>query len=64
MMMRSGLWQSATAEPSLRNSGLEAASIGILRPCSSSWPRICARTRSVVPTGTVDLVITTFRLVM
>ncbi|MNR09355.1 hypothetical protein D3C85_1255520 [compost metagenome] len=54
--MRSGRMQSATAEPSLRNSGLETTSkIKSLRP---RWARISATralTLSAVPTGTVDL---------
>ena len=57
--MRSGRMQSAIAAPSLRNSGLETTSKprSLPRPCSTSAIR--ARTRSAVPTGTVDLSTTT-----
>jgi len=53
-MIRSGIRQSSTAVPSLRNSGLETT--------SKSWlvaARIASRTRSQVPTGTVLLTTTT-----
>ncbi len=62
MTMRSGRMQSATAAPSFRNSGFETTS----KARSPSAPRAAspsasfARTLSAVPTGTVDLVTTTF----
>ena len=46
--------KSSIAAPSLRNSGLEQTLNGALVSA-----RIAARTRSAVPTGTVDLVTTT-----
>ena len=61
MTMRSGRMQSATAAPSLRNSGFETTSKPRSEPRSPPAPRPCfARTLSAVPTGTVDLVTTTF----
>ena len=59
MTMRSGRMQSATASPSLRNSGLETTSKAISTPRAASSPAIAARTLSAVPTGTVDLLTTT-----
>ena len=60
MTMRSGRMQSATAAPSFRNSGFETTSkpSRLSRAFKTSASR--ARTRSAVPTGTVDLVTTTF----
>ena len=58
-MMRSGRMQSATAAPSLRNSGFETTSKPRALPRAASTSAILARTRSAVPTGTVDLVTTT-----
>ncbi|MNG15027.1 hypothetical protein D3C84_988250 [compost metagenome] len=56
MMIRSGRMQSSTAQPSLRNSGLETTSnVRSLRSLSTSTCSMHARTRSPVPTGTVDL---------
>ena len=60
MMMRSGRMQSATAAPSFRNSGFETTSKPSRLPRRSSTSASAARTRSAVPTGTVDLVTTTF----
>ncbi len=60
MTMRSGRMQSATAAPSLRNSGFETTSkCRSLRPRAFSVSTSFARTLSAVPTGTVDLVTTT-----
>ena len=54
--MRSGHSVSSIAEPSRRNSGFETTSKGIGR----AWcRRITSRTKSPVPTGTVDLFTTT-----
>jgi hypothetical protein len=50
-----GCLKSAMAAPSRRNSGLEATVVPSGAPCSA---RICA-ILSPVPTGTVDLVMTT-----
>ena len=63
-MMRSGLLASATAEPSFRNSGLEQTSKGWSRPCCTIPSAMRSVTASAVPTGTVDLLITTFRPLM
>ena len=60
MTMRSGRMQSATAAPSLRNSGLETTSKRRSEPRPFKTSAIFARTLSAVPTGTVDLVTTTF----
>lgn len=57
--MRSGRMQSATASPSLRNSGLETTSNSWSTPRASSSSWIATRTLSAVPTGTVDLFTTT-----
>ncbi len=57
--IRSGRMQSATASPSLRNSGLETTSKAISSPRSASAWAMAARTLSAVPTGTVDLFTTT-----
>ena len=61
---RSGFMKSSTAAPSFRNSGFDATANGMsaLRAASSS--AMAARTRSAVPTGTVDLSTTTFQSVM
>ena len=56
--IRSPWVKSATAAPSLRNSGLEHTPIRGARPSgkrASSSSRISSRTRAAVPTGTVDL---------
>ena len=55
MTTRSGFMKSSIAAPSFRNSGLEQTKKG-----DSRLARIAARTRSAVPTGTVDFVMTTF----
>ncbi len=47
--------KSSTAAPSLRNSGLETTSKPISSPRSASTVETASRTRSAVPTGTVDL---------
>ena len=63
MTMRSGRMQSATAAPSFRNSGLETTSKespAASLPRAASPSASLARTLSAVPTGTVDLVTTTF----
>ena len=52
--------QSATAAPSFRNSGFETTSKWSPEPRAASPSAIFARTLSAVPTGTVDLVTTTF----
>src|SRR3990170_8497795 len=54
-MILSGFIQSLTAEPSLRNSGLETTSKGMftLRFCNVFV--ICCLTKKALPTGTVDL---------
>ncbi len=62
--MRSGRMQSATASPSLRNSGLETTSNAISTPRSASAWAMASRTLSAVPTGTVDLFTTTTGAVM
>ncbi|KWV86169.1 hypothetical protein PFLmoz3_04141 [Pseudomonas fluorescens] len=54
MMIRSGRRQSATAEPSLRNSGLETISNCSSRPAARRLLRMWSRNVSPVPTGTVD----------
>ena len=59
MTMRSGRMQSATAAPSLRNSGFETTSKRRSEPRAASTSVSFARTLSAVPTGTVDLVTTT-----
>jgi hypothetical protein len=50
-----GRWQSATAAPSFRNSGLETTSKASSAPRPASAARTVSATRSAVPTGTVDL---------
>ena len=61
MTMRSGRMQSATAAPSFRNSGFETTSKPSAVPPRAASPSASfARTLSAVPTGTVDLVTTTF----
>ena len=58
IMTRSGVWQSAMAEPSFKNSGLETTVKSKFRPrCASSRP-IISPTRPAVATGTVDLLTT------
>ena len=57
--IRSGRMQSATASPSLRNSGLDTTSNPTCASRAASSAAIAARTRSAVPTGTVDLSTTT-----
>ena len=64
IMIRSGFSASATAEPSLRNSGFEHTSKGISAPRAASPAAIQSATLSAVPTGTVDLLTTTLRWVM
>ena len=59
MMMRSGRMQSATAAPSLRNSGFETTSKPRPEPRPRSTSAMRPRTLSAVPTGTVDLSTTT-----
>ena len=54
--MRSGRSVSSMAEPSRRNSGLDTTSNGTGR---AWWRSITSRTKSPVPTGTVDLLTTT-----
>ncbi|MNE65510.1 hypothetical protein D3C80_1609930 [compost metagenome] len=54
MTMRSGRRQSATAEPSLRNSGLDTISNCRMRPWLCNRLSIWVRRVSPVPTGTVD----------
>ena len=56
--IRSGLMQSSTATPSLRNSGFEAMSILISKFLSFMIFSICSLTLKQVPTGTVDLTTT------
>jgi len=55
MTTRSGRMKSPMAEPSRRNSGLEAMS----NSASGRTRRMIASTSRPVPTGTVDLVTTT-----
>ena len=55
MTTRSGFMKSSIAAPSFRNSGLEQTAKAVL-VCDFT----AARTFSAVPTGTVDLVTTTF----
>ncbi|MCY1507107.1 hypothetical protein D9M68_413730 [compost metagenome] len=59
MMMRSGRMQSSTAEPSLRNSGLDTTCMSSARPWRASASSRRALMRWAVPTGEVDLLITT-----
>ena len=56
MTTRSGFRKSSTAVPSFRNSGLETTANGCL-----VMPAIVFLTRAAVPTGTVDLVMTTLK---
>ena len=62
MTMRSGRMKSATAAPSFRNSGFETTSKPRSLRCRGRehLARASPRTLSAVPTGTVDLVTTTF----
>ncbi|MNY68653.1 hypothetical protein D3C86_2064520 [compost metagenome] len=55
MMIRSGRMQSSTAQPSLRNSGLEATWKSSAHGLPAAAWRRCAKMRSTVPTGEVDL---------
>ena len=64
IMIRSGLNASATAEPSFRNYGLEQTSKEISAPRAASPAAMHSATLSAMPTGTVDLFITTLREVM
>ena len=62
---RSGFMKSSTAAPSLRNSGLETTAKGsVARRAVRARRRWSARTRSAVPTGTVDLSIITLKSLM
>ncbi len=56
---RSGFMKSAIAAPSFRNSGFETTSKSTCTPRAISVAPTVALTLSDVPTGTVDLVITT-----
>ena len=56
MTMRSGRRVSSMAEPSRRNSGLDTTSNGT---GVFWWRAMTSRTKSPVPTGTVDLLTTT-----
>ena len=53
--MRSGRWQSTTAAPSFKNSGLDTTSNSKLTPRSFNTCATASFTLSAVPTGTVDL---------
>ena len=55
MTTRSGFMKSEMASPSFRNSGLETTSKSKFLPRAASSSVMMARTRSAVPTGTVDL---------
>jgi hypothetical protein len=52
---RSGRMKSSTAAPSFRNSGFDTTANGVSTPRARSSSLTTARTRSAVPTGTVDL---------
>jgi hypothetical protein len=52
---RSGFMKSSTAAPSFRNSGFDTTANGMLAPRAVSSAAMVFRTRSAVPTGTVDL---------
>jgi hypothetical protein len=53
--MRSGRMKSSTAAPSFRNSGFDTTANGISTPRFFNASAMTSRTRSAVPTGTVDL---------
>ena len=55
MTMRSGRWQSATAAPSFKNSGLDTTSNSMSTPRAFKVCSTTSVTLSAVPTGTVDL---------
>ncbi len=57
--MRSGRMKSSTAAPSFRNSGFDTTQKPIFSPRLASSSAMASRTRSAVPTGTVDLSTTT-----
>jgi hypothetical protein len=57
-MTRSGFMKSAIAAPSFRNSGFETVSNSIFAPRCNNAAATASRTLSAVPTGTVDLVMT------
>ena len=54
-MTRSGFMKSETASPSLRNSGFDTTSKAMSSPRAARAAATSSRTRSAVPTGTVDL---------
>jgi hypothetical protein len=56
--------KSSTAAPSLRNSGLEITANSACSPRRASSSAMAPRTLSAVPTGTVDLSMTTLNDVM
>ena len=56
---RSGFMKSAMAAPSFRNSGFDTTSKSTVTPRAISVAPTVALTLSEVPTGTVDLVMTT-----
>ena len=56
---RSGFMKSAMAAPSFKNSGFDTVSYSTLARRAASDSATATRTLSAVPTGTVDLVITT-----
>ncbi len=55
MTTRSGRMKSSTAAPSFRNSGFDTTANRVSTPRAGSSSAIASRTRSAVPTGTVDL---------
>ena len=61
---RSGFMKSSTAAPSFKNSGFDTVSNSTAAPRSASAALTASRTLSAVPTGTVDLVITTLYSLM
>ena len=61
---RSGLMKSLMAAPSLRNSGFETMSNSTAALRAPAIRPTASRTLSAVPTGTVDLVITTLYSLM
>ena len=64
MTTRSGRMKSSTAAPSFRNSGFETTAKPMSAPRRESSSAIASRTRSAVPTGTVDLSMTILCSVM
>lgn len=54
-MTLSGFMKSETASPSLRNSGFDTTSKAMSSPRAARAAATSSRTRSAVPTGTVDL---------